>query len=286
MVQNVAEFLTALTSAFCRQVVLGFGLLAAVGVLLSLTQRWIFLLLYRAVGLKGVVTWTGWLGTPLHELSHVVVGKLFFVEITRVKLWEPDPSDGVLGFVRYRVPRLRPAELHKVVGTFLMGVAPLFGGALFLLAALHLTRRDPAPLFAEARRFAALAEAAPPDAVLRGFVALIKAVYLTIFADGPASWRPWAFLYVAMCVGAHLAPSRADLQGGLSGLLVLEVLALFANAVALLLRAQPANAANVLTRLTGPLTVMLLLALVLNCGNLAVAAVLSWVAPRWFRPSS
>lgn len=280
MVQNVADFMTALTSAFCRQVVLGFGLLALVGLLLSLTQRWIFLLLYRAIGLKGIVTWTGWLGTPLHELSHVVVGKLFLVEITKVKLWEPDPTDGVLGYVRYRVPRLRPAELHKVVGTFLMGIAPLFGGALFLLAALHLTSRDPAAMFAEARRFATLAESAPPDALGRGFVALVKAVYLTIFAEGPLSWRPWVFLYVAMCVGAHLAPSRADLQGGLSGLLVLLVAALFANAIALLLRAQPANAANVLARVTGPLTVMLLVALVLNCGNLALAAVLSWLSPR------
>lgn len=284
MVQNVAEFLTALSSAFCRQVVLGFGLLAVVGALLSLTQRWIFLFLYRAVGLKGVVTWTGWLGTPLHELSHVVVGKLFLVEITRVKLWEADPTDGVLGYVRYRVPRLRPAELHKVVGTFLMGVAPLFGGALFLLAALHLTSRDAAPLLVEARRFAVLAETAPPDALGRGFVALVKAVYLTIFADGALSWRPWLFLYVAMCVGAHLAPSRADLQGGLGGLVVLLVLALFANSIALLVGAHPANAANVLARLTGPLTVMLLLALVLNCGNLALAALLSWLAPRWLRP--
>ncbi|MBX3467933.1 MAG: hypothetical protein KF878_13730 [Planctomycetes bacterium] len=283
MVHNLADFLTALTSAFCRQLVLGFGLLALVGLLLSLTQRWIFLFLFRAIGLKGVVTWTGWLGTPLHELSHYLVGKLFLIEITRIKLWEPDPDDGVLGFVRYRIPRLRPSELHKVIGTFLMGVAPLFGGALFLLAALHLTSRDPAPLLLEARRFATLAEAAPLPEVARGFGDLIRGVYLTIFSDGPLSWRPWVFLYLAMCVGAHLAPSRADLRGGFAGFLVLLVLALFANAVALLLRFQPANAAETLARVTGPLTVMLLLALVLNCGNLLLAAALAWAAPRWGR---
>jgi hypothetical protein len=280
VVQNVADFLSALTSAFCRQVVLGFGLLAVLGVLLALTQRWIFLLLYRAIGLKGVVTWTGWLGTPLHELSHYVVGKVFFIEITRIKLWEPDPDDGVLGYVRYRVPQLRWSELHKVVGTFLMGVAPLFGGALFLLAALHLSSVDTTTLFAEARRFAVLAESAPPDAVGRGFASLTRAVYSTVFSAGLGSWRPWLFLYLAMCVGAHLAPSRADLQGGFGGFLVLLVLALFANAIALLAGARPANAAEALARLTGPLTVMLLLALVLNCGNLALAAVLSWTVPR------
>jgi hypothetical protein len=280
MVQNVAAFFSALTSAFSRQVVLGFGLLAVVGLLLALTQRYIFLFLYRAIGLKGVVTWTGWLGTPIHELSHWVVGKVFRVEITKLKLWEPDPDDGVLGYVRYRVPRLRWAELHKVMGTFLMGVAPLFGGALFLLAALQLTVRDPSVLVLEARKFALLAEQAPPDAVARGFVGLVRGVYGALFAGGAASWRPWVFLYVAMCVGAHLAPSRADLQGGLWGFLVLLIGALFADAVALLVGAHPANAAEVLARLTGPLTVMLLVALVLNCGNLLVALALSWIVPR------
>jgi hypothetical protein len=280
MGQNLADFFGALTGAFCRQVILGFGLLALLGLLLALSQRWIFLALYRAIGLRGVVLWTGWLGTPLHELSHYVVGKVFFIEITKLKLWEPDPDDGVLGYVRYRVPQMRPAELHKVVGTFLMGIAPLFGGALFLLASLQLLSSDTSRLFSEAQRFSVLVESRPPDAVALGFVQLVKAVYSTIFASGALSWRPWAFLYVAMCVGAHLAPSRADLQGGFGGLLVLLVLALFANAVALLLGAQPANAAEALARLTGPLTVMLLLALVLNCGNLALAFLLSWIVPR------
>lgn len=283
MVHNVAEFVSALMSAFCRQVVLGFGFMALVSVLLSLTQRWIFQRLYQAIGLKGVVTWTGWLGTPIHELSHYVVGKLFFIEITALKLYEPDPDNGVLGYVRYRIPQMRWAELHKVVGTFLMGVAPIFGGALFLLCALALTVKDPHAMFAEGQRFARLVEARPADEVLRGFVTLVKTVYASIFAQGAASWRPWVFLYVAMCVGSHLAPSRADLQGGFWGFIVLLVVGLFANAIALLLGANPANAAEALARLTGPLTVVLLVALVLNCGNLLLAALLSWFAPSWLR---
>jgi hypothetical protein len=283
VVHNVADFFSALTSAFCRQVVLGFGLMALIGALLSLTQRWIFQHLYKAIGLKGVVTWTGWLGTPIHELSHYVVGKLFFIEITELKLYVPDPDNGVLGYVRYRIPQMRWAELHKVIGTFLMGIAPIFGGALFLLAALALTVRDPQTMFAEGQRFARLVEAAPPEAVVRGFVALVKAVYASIFAHGAASWRPWVFLYVAMCAGAHLAPSRADLQGGFWGFVVLLIAGLFANAVALLLGANPANAAEALARLTGPLTVVLLVALVLNCGNLLLAVALSFVAPSWLR---
>lgn len=280
MVHNLAEFFTALASAFIRQVVLGFGMIALLGVILSLLQKWIFIHLYRAIGLKGVVLWTGWLGTPIHELSHLVMCFLFRVEVTKFSLYEPDPQNGTLGFVRYRVPELKPSQLHKVIGTFVMGVAPLFGGALFLLALLHLLTPNAAPVLAEGARFANLVEAAPPDAVVRGFAGLVKTVYATIFADGAASWRPWLFLYAAMCVGAHLAPSRPDLTGGLVGLLVLLGVGLFLDAIALLIGWKPANAAEAIARLTGPLTVLLLLAAVLNCGNLLIALALSTVFRR------
>jgi hypothetical protein len=280
VVHNLSEFLAALSSAMVRQVVLGFGLIAVLGLALSLTQRWIFLNLYRAIGLKGVVTWTGWLGTPIHELSHWLVAKCTFIHVTELKLYEPDPDDGVLGYVRYRVPQLRWQELHKVVGTFLMGVAPLFGGALVLMLALHLLSSDSRALLDEAGRFAQLVEHAQMPEVTQGFISLVKATYGAVFSTGPLSWRPWVFLYIGMCVGAHLAPSRADLQGGFVGLLVLVVLALFANSIALLLHADPGRAAETLARWTGPLAALLLVALTLNLGNLTLAVILARILGR------
>ena len=83
MIQNVADFLGVLLSAFARQLVLGFGLVAILGVLLALTQRWIFLHLFRVIGLRGVVWWTGWLGTPIHELSHVIVALACGIKVTK-----------------------------------------------------------------------------------------------------------------------------------------------------------------------------------------------------------
>ncbi len=214
-------------------------------------------------------------GTPIHELSHVVVGTLCRIKITEVKLFRPDARSGVLGYVRYERPHLRWRETPQLIGTFLMGVAPLFGGSLVLLGALWLLAPRPELLWDQARAFADHAAGASPAILFQELQTLIHCSYRALFAEGFASFRPWLFLYVALAVGAHLAPSRADLQGGLLGLLVLLGLGLLADALALLAGAAPAQATAFLTRLTSPLVALLLLALTLSCVNLVLAGLLS-----------
>lgn len=283
MAHALAEFMSALTSALIRQLVLGFGLMALLGVVLFLLQKWTFQLLSRALGFRGVILWTGWLGTPLHELSHVLVGKLCGIEITEVKLWDPDPKAGVLGYVRYVVPKKDLRHLPALIGTFLMGVAPLFGGSLALLLLLHLLAPRPDLAWSEAARFSALVEHAQPAALGQGFLDLVRQTHLALFWSGAGSWRPWLFLYLALAIGSHLAPSRPDLEGGLVGLVVIVGLVALVDAILLLLGHDPARGAERLARLTGPVTVLLILATVLCAGNLVLALFLSWLAPLWGR---
>lgn len=283
MLHSLAEFFSALFSVLARQLVLGFGLIAVLGLVLFLLQKWTFLLLSRAIGFKGVILWTGWLGTPIHELSHVLVGKLCGIEITEVKLWDPDPKAGVLGYVRYVVPPMDLRHLPAVLGTFFMGIAPLFGGALVLLLALHWLAPRPDIAWTEAERLAQLVQGASPEAVGRGFFALLGQVYQAVFAQGAGSWRPWLLLYVTLAVGSHLAPSRPDLEGGLPGLVVALVLVALVDAVLLLLGRDPSRGAEALARITGPVAVLLILATVLCAGNLALAGVLSWILPLFRR---
>src|SRR5438445_154926 len=125
------------------------------GVLLHVTERGTQTWLERAIGWKGVVWWTGWLGTPVHELSHAAVSLCFGHRIDELKLFEPHPEDGVLGYVKYSYPT-SPAWRHGLgtVGSFFSGVAPLFGGSLVLLVALRLLAPGSEGIFAEAERYA------------------------------------------------------------------------------------------------------------------------------------
>lgn len=275
----LADFVARLFEALGRQLVLGFGLLVVLGVVLSLLQRTTQRLLYRAIGRRGTIYFTGWLGTPVHELAHACVG-FPFVKIVEVKLYQPDDRDGVLGYVRWVPPRWHWKNTHQLVGSFLMGIAPLFCGAGVILLALLLLAPGADAVLRQAQALAGDVERGAPRAVLDGFGALVKGVFQALFADGAGSWRPWLFLYITLCVGGHLAPSRADLEGSVPGLVTILLLALLANAVALACGLDPNGAAATLARLTGPLAALLLLVLVLNLAVFGVAALLAVTVGR------
>jgi hypothetical protein len=278
----VADVLLGALDALWRQAVLGLGPVLALGAALYVVQWATHRALGDAIGFRGIVWWTGWLGTPVHEASHYVVGKAFGLDIVEVKPFAPDPDTGVLGYVRYRRPPLRPSSLHKVVGTFAMGIAPLFGGSLVLWGAWMLLVHPAAggDYAREVRELTSAIASGGLGDLLVGFGELMASLYAAVFQAGADRWQPWVFLYVALAVGAHLAPSTADLRGGLWGFVVLCVLALLANAVALAVGATPASAVGPLARGSAAVAGLLMLALVLNVGNLALSGALAFVANR------
>ena len=278
----MSDVVVGALDALWRQVVFGLGILLVLGVLLYAVQWATHRLLGRAIGFRGIVWWTGWLGTPVHELSHYVVGKLFGLQIVEVKPFAPDPETGVLGYVKYVRPPLRVTSLHKVIGTFAMGIAPLFGGSLVLWAAWWLlvhptTSGEHAREVAE---FTALVTSGGVGDVLTGFVELAASLYSAVFGAGIARWQPWVFLYVALAIGAHLAPSTVDLRGGQWGCAVLLALAYIANVIALAVGATPSEAIGPLARGSAAVAGPLVLALVLNIGNLALASVLAGITGK------
>ncbi len=267
------EILSAAGKAWLRQAVGGLGPLFFVAFVLFWSQRWTQLNLSRVIGWRGVVFWTGWLGTPIHELSHWIVGKLLGVHILELKLFAPDERSGVLGYVRYRVPRLRLAELLPIVGTFLMGIAPLFGGALALYGVrlALIDRTADQPFIDAVQRFSAAWPTAPIASLPAGFFSLIVECYRPIFGLGMTDVWMWLYLYISLAIGTHLAPSGADLRGGMRGFLVVAILAYGANVISILAGADPTAATATLARVTAPMTTLLLLALALNMGQGAVA---------------
>lgn len=261
-------------NALGRQLLLGLGPLALLGVVLYWLQRLTQLCLARAIGPKGVIYWTGWIGTPIHEFSHAMVGYAFGIKILEVQLFKPDPETGVLGYVRWEEPPLHWSRLHSIVGTFLMGVAPLFGGGLVLLLLLRFLCPDPGAAWAAAESFSEVAQRGGAHQALDGLGGLVRGVYSAVFAHGWGSWRAWVFLYLALAVGSHLAPSSADLRGGGRGLVVLLVLLVLGNLVAVILGYDPRSWAGGLARALGPVTALLVLTATVCLGNLAICGLL------------
>jgi hypothetical protein len=219
---------------------------------------------------------TGWLGASVHELSHAALCPLFGHRIDELALFKPDKKSGRLGYVKHSY---NPKNPWHVVGNFFIGVAPLFGGALVLYGLLWL-------FFPEAARQAAgagglgvslstgnLGEAA--NAVL----SLAREVLAQLFMrENLLSWRLWLFLYLALCVGSHLAPSGSDYQGAKWGALVLVGLLWTFNLIFLACGGGPGWLVSVVAPYGGPLLALLSLCVVL-CTTVALGV---WLVAQAF----
>jgi hypothetical protein len=240
-------------SATARQVLVLFGPLAFAALLLHAVERLLSHRLQSRFGWRGVLV-TGWLGVPIHELSHAAACLLFGHRIERLSLFSPDPATGRLGSVQHAWDR---RSVYQQVGRFFIGIAPLLGGAAVLLLLTRLLG-PPQPPVTAAGGGNALAEALHSAGDRAG--ALLTALS---GSDAVGRGRTWIYLYLCLCVGAHMSPSAADLKGCWPGLLLLLVLLLLANfTVAVLgrdLAAGDALAAGVVAPLIGPLVLALAL---------------------------
>lgn len=164
------------------------------------------------LGWRGVLL-TGWLGVPVHELSHLIAALLFGHRIIAWKLFDPDPVTGTLGYVRHAYSRRSP---WQVLGGFFIGVAPLLAGATVLGGIL--CWMAPAAAWVQAGSSG------------QGILGVFR-------ASGAVIWRHRSPLlplqvYLSVCIASHMAPSRADIAGGLWGGLLALILTASGAAVA------------------------------------------------------
>lgn len=212
------------------------------------------------------VLWTGWLGTPVHELSHVLACLLFRHRIDEVVLFEPDRESGRLGYVKHSY---RHDNWFERLGNVFIGIAPLFGGSVMLAGLLWLFY---------------------PDAIQAGYQAAnpaqsLSQLFQQVWGMGIAiagqlfqwnnlmSARFWLFLYLVLCVSSHMAPSGSDYRGASQGA-SLAVIAMLGTTLLLASLGIPVNQAlaNFLGA-TAPLFTILSLAVVL-CGLTTLLVIL------------
>lgn len=140
-------------------------------------------------------------GTIIHEVSHAVIALLMGAHITDFSIM---PSGNTLGHVEYTAPKI------PLMGNAAISFAPLIGcpALLLLISSTFGVHFDPPP-----GSFDILIETR----------FLLDGTFSFITGLDYSNGKTYAFLYLAMTLGAGAAPSKTDIINMLPGLIFIVV---------------------------------------------------------------
>jgi len=176
----------------------------------------------KTIGWSGILL-TAWIGTPVHELGHVIFALLFLKKINHISLFSPERETGNLGFVKYSYHKW---NIFAQIGNFFVGAGPLISGVL-VLALLFIAFVPDGTNLLSNLLFAKL----DPKSVFSAMRAIVIAL------GKFASWHdPWFYLftYLSFCVATYMNPSSADRRGMYLGFASLFFLIFALNLAALI----------------------------------------------------
>lgn len=234
MVNSLLDFIKLAVLTTAGQLITLLGVFFIFGLILYLLARFTRTAFVRSVGYKADMVWTGWLGTPVHELGHALFCILFRHRIVSMKLYDPNARDGTLGYVNHAY---NPRSAYQKIGNFFIGAGPIILGAFVLYAAMYYLLPNKLAVFkiisSKNLTISNLAGLQPQFDV---FLATGRETLKTIFTQANLkTWTFWLFLYISLCVASHMELSPPDLKGMWSGLATLVILLLVVNTAALLL---------------------------------------------------
>jgi hypothetical protein len=195
-----------------------FGFVIFCGVFISFCNK----CLYDACGdaAFGLVRLTGFIGTPVHELSHALMCILFGHNITKMKVVNTDKRSKTLGYVEHTYYK---TNLYHQIGNYFIGISPIFAGGAAVLLFVWIFVPD---MLTETT--AVLGGKLDLDSAPR----ILSEMWRILFgAENFSDVRYWIALVLSLTVVIHMEISRSDIRSGLRGLLVLAVMLLVADLV-------------------------------------------------------
>ncbi len=195
------------------QLVYYVGVIFLIGFAIAILNRVFYWLLNQN---QAVCYATGFIGTPIHELSHAIMCFPFGHKINELKLFQIDPESGVLGYVNHSYNR---RNIWAIIGNYFIGVAPIIGGSavLFLIMKLLVpTTASEITLYIE--DFSTLLNRGVSSAWFSYVYAMFLGVLKSILAEASANALWIVFIVISICIALHMNLSGADIKGALPAL--------------------------------------------------------------------
>ncbi len=242
-INSILDFFKLVVVTTFSQLIWLLGLLFVFGLILYVFARFTRITYVKSVGQKMDIIFTGWIGTPVHELGHAIFCVLFGHRIVEMKLYQPNSDDGTLGYVNHAY---NPNSTYQKIGNFFIGVGPIIFGALVLYAALYYLVPNMNEVFASIQSQSQTLVKGVQGEYANALAALwgtTKATLGSLFkASNFSDYKFWIFLYISICVSSHMQLSPPDIKGAKGGLISIVVFFLVLNLIILGLEATGVSA--------------------------------------------
>ena len=255
------------------------GLVYLVGFIISLINRFFYKVTnYSKFSIYG----TGFIGTPIHEASHLVMCLVFLHKVNEVKFFQINDADGVLGYVNHS---WNPKNIYQQIGNYFIGVAPIVVGTLVIFLGMkYLLPNTFAQINAYFTEIRALGANVNILSCLPNMLAgMVSAMFMEVYIG----WQWWLFMVLSICIALHMSLSGADIKGSLVAIPILLILILAFNLVLGLLTGAFYNVFLIAMNTAGTFVIcVLMLSLVLSALCLALALLLKglfWGIRKIFR---
>jgi hypothetical protein len=171
----------------------------------------------------------GWPGTIVHEIGHAIFCLIFRHKITTLKLFDPDPETGTLGYIEHTY---NPASVYQLVGNFFIGIGPILLGTsviyLLLYFLLGLNPFDFVENISMASPHIYSWDAATQvfQIIWTAFTSLLSGVFSW---HNLATWQLYVFIYLTFAIGSSIMLSPSDIKSTLKGLSIILILIFIFN---------------------------------------------------------
>lgn len=219
------EFLKIVTVETIVETLYLTGMIMLIGLLLGILRTNSIKNFQRSFGFKAVMI-TGFIGVPLHEISHALFCIIFRHPITKMKLIQEPDENGTMGYVEHSY---NPNSAYQQIGNFFIGVAPIFGGVISIIVLMKLmlpvTYNEFIKISINNLQITTLNKEIV-EGILGSYYGLVKTIFALSNFKNPYFYL---FLFISICISSHISLSSADIKGASKGLAVLFLLVFILN---------------------------------------------------------
>jgi len=219
-------FQTLLTSVI--QLFSLIGVIIVIGFILGYLESLTRMYWSRAFGRKGFLL-TAWIGVPIHEIGHALMCILFRHKIVATQFFPTDTSQGALGYVQHQYNQ---KSIYQRIGNFFIGIGPIISGITALILLMRYFVPESYSLFNTTLETTVASTSINLDMIQNMFLStffLLKSLFTMSNLLTPSFWL---FLFIAICISAHIALSKPDIKGSIDGVIVMFIILFLFNIIA------------------------------------------------------